>query len=159
MSQWCCGLQEEAEIFHITGLEFISSCHGTLLSTTLTISIFSSLLQHLDNKKVHGTGRCPEVTRCQELHQLAKKTCKKASSSFPPFWSKGDMQLHHKRLPICTLGSIFQLGLLISQEARTECAFMWSSSRMTILALSLKRLVCLNGGLLVVTISSTHILS
>lgn len=45
MSQWCCGLQEEAEIFHITGLEFISSCHGTLLSTTLTISVFSSLLQ------------------------------------------------------------------------------------------------------------------
>lgn len=88
-----------------------------------------------------------------------KKTWKKASSSFPPFWSKGDMQLHHKRLPICTLGSIFQLGLLISQEARTECAFMWSSSRMTILALSLKRLVCLNGRLLVVTISSTHILS
>lgn len=88
-----------------------------------------------------------------------KKTCKKASSSFPPFWSKGDKQLHLKRLPICTLGSIFQLGLLISQEARTECAFMWSSSQMTILALSLKRSVCLNGGLLVATISSTHILS
>lgn len=86
-----------------------------------------------------------------------KKLAKRLLAHF--HLSEASMQLHPKRLPICTLGSIFQLGLLISQEARTEYAFMWSSSRMTILALSLRRLVCLNGGLLVVTISSTHILS
>lgn len=147
MSQQCCGLPEETEIYRISDLEFISSCHSVLLAIKVTDHCFSPCLGHHIWVTRKATARVDVPKLSSVKNDISQqKTLKWKELGFTRFHLSEARQGHSPIRRAClflqALGNSFQPGPSTAWDARTECVFTPRSSRMSNLVESSKRSGC-----------------